>query len=115
MSYHPPYTITPKILQQVADIVGLLTRWQISSQASLAPQLRRSNCIRSIQVSLAIENNSLTIDQVTAVLEGERVLDVPREIQELHNAFAAYQQLPHWQVESEADCLMAYVSLMSKY
>ena len=72
MSYHPPYTITPKILQQIADIVELLTRWQISSQVSLTPQLRRNNRIRTIQASLAIENNSLSLDQVIAVLESRR-------------------------------------------
>jgi hypothetical protein len=48
MSYQPPYTITHKILQQVAESVELLTRWQISSQASLTPQLRRNNRIRTI-------------------------------------------------------------------
>ena len=112
MSYHPPYTITPKILQQVADIVELLTRWQISSQESLTPQLRRNNRIRTIQASLAIENNSLSVDQVTAVLEGKRVLGLPREIQEVRNAFAAYEQLPHWRAESAADCLTAHALLM---
>lgn len=113
MSYHPPYTITPKILQQVADSVELLTRWQISSQASLTPQLRRNNRIRTIQASLAIENNSLSIDQVTAVLDGKRVLGLPREIQEVRNAFAAYEQLPHWKAGSEADCLKAHGLLMA--
>jgi len=43
------------------------------------------------------------------------VLGLPREIQEVRNTFAAYEQLPKWKVDSEADCLMAYVSLMSKY
>ena len=93
MSYQPPYTITPNILQHVADSVALLTRWQISSQASLTPQLRRNNRIRTIQASLAIENNSLSIDQVTAVLDGKRVLGLPREIQEVRNAFAAHGYL----------------------
>ena len=113
MSYQPPYTITPKILQQVADSVALLTRWQISSQASLTPQLRRNNRIRTIQASLAIENNSLSIDQVTAVLDGKPVLGLPREIQEVRNAFAAYEQLPHWKAESETDCLTAHGLLMA--
>ena len=113
MSYQPPYTITPNILQHVADSVALLTRWQISSQASLTPQLRRNNRIRTIQASLAIENNSLSIDQVTAVLDGKRVLGLPREIQEVRNAFAAYEQLPHWKAELEADCLTAHGYLMA--
>ena len=68
MSYQPPYTITPSILQRVAEIVELVTRWSISDGGSLSPQLRRSNRIRSIQASLAIENNTLSIEQVTAVL-----------------------------------------------
>ena len=113
MIYHPPYTITPKILQQVADIVALLTRWQISSQASMTPQLRRNNRIRTIQASLAIENNSLSIDQVTAVLDGKPVLGLPREIQEVRNAFAAYEQLPKWKADSEVDCLTAHGFLMA--
>ncbi len=113
MSYQPPYTITPKILQHVADIVALLTRWQICSQASLTPQLRRNNRIRTIQASLAIENNSLSIDQVTAVLDGKPVLGLPREIQEVRNAFAAYEQLPKWKADSEVDCLTAHGFLMA--
>ncbi len=52
------------------------------------PQLRRGNRIRTIQASLAIENNSLSIEQVTAVLAGQRVLGLPGEIQEVRNAFA---------------------------
>ena len=113
MSYQPPYTITPKILQQVADSVALLTRWQISSQASMTPPLRRNNRIRTIQASLAIENNSLSIDQVTAVLDGKPVLGLPREIQEVRNAFAAYEQLPKWKADSEVDCLTAHGFLMA--
>ena len=113
MSYQPPYTITPKILQHVADSVAVLTRWQISSQATLTPQLRRNNRIRTIQASLAIENNSLSIDQVTAVLDGKPVLGLPREIQEVRNAFAAYEQLPKWKADSEVDCLTAHGFLMA--
>jgi len=99
MSYQPPYTITPRILQQVADIVELLTRWEIAGGNAMSPQLRRNHRIRTIQASLAIENNSLSVEQVTAVLEGKRVLGLPREIQEVRNAFAAYEQLPHWRAQ----------------
>jgi len=59
MSYQPPYTITLQILQRVADIVELLTRWEIAGDNKLSPQLRRNNRIRTIQASLAIENNTL--------------------------------------------------------
>ncbi len=113
MSYQPPYTITPQILQQVADIVELLTRWEIVGDNKLSPQLRRNNRIRTIQASLAIENNTLSIEQVTAVLEGKPVLGLPREMQEVRNAFAAYEQLPNWQAHSGADILTAHDLLMA--
>jgi Fic family protein len=113
MSYQPPYTITPLILQRVAEIVELLTRWEVAGDNTLSPQLRRNNRIRTIQASLAIENNTLSIEQVTAVLEGKTVLGLPREIQEVRNAFAAYEQLPSWQAHSAADLLTAQGLLMA--
>lgn len=113
MSYQPPYTITPLILQRVAEIVELLTRWEVAGDNALSPQLRRNNRIRTIQASLAIENNTLSIEQVTAVLDGKTVLGLPREIQEVRNAFAAYEQLPNWQTHSAADLLTAQGLLMS--
>jgi Fic family protein len=113
MSYQPPYTITPEILQRVAEIVELLTRWEVAGDNALSPQLRRNNRIRTIQASLAIENNTLSIEQVTAVLDGKTVLGLPREIQEVRNAFAAYEQLPNWQTHSAADLLTAQGLLMS--
>lgn len=113
MSYQPPYTITPAILQRVAEIVEFVTRWSVTGGGSLSPRLRRDNRIRTIQASLAIENNTLTIDQVTAVLEGKPVLGLPREIQEVRNAFAAYEQLPHWQPHASADLLAAHGLLMT--
>ncbi len=113
MSYQPPYSITPQILQRVADIVELLTRWSLSDDSSLSPQLRRNNRIRTIQASLAIENNTLSIEQVTAVLEGKHVLGLPREIQEVRNAFAAYEQLTNWRPYSLDDLLKAHGFLMT--
>jgi len=113
MSYQPPYTITPQILQRVTEIVELLTRWEVAGDNTLSPQLRRNNRIRTIQASLAIENNTLSIEQVTAVLDGKTVLGLPREIQEVRNAFAAYEQLPNWQTHSAADLLTAQGLLMS--
>lgn len=92
--YQPPLTVTPHMLALVAEIserVGLLTAQR---DAALTPQLRRGNRIRTIQASLAIENNTLSVEQVTAVLDGKRVLGLPREIQEVRNAFAAYDAMP---------------------
>lgn len=113
MNYQPPYSITPLILQRVADIVELVTRWSLADDSSLSPQLRRNNRIRTIQASLAIENNTLSIEQVTAVLEGKHVLGLPREIQEVKNAFSAYEQLTNWQPHSLNDLLKAHGLLMT--
>jgi len=113
MSYEPPYTITPYIVQRVAEIVELVTRWSVPGDDAMAPQLRRNNRIRTIQASLAIENNTLSIEQVTAVLDGKPVVGLPREIQEVRNAFVAYEQLPHWKPESSEDLLTAHGVLMA--
>ena len=106
--YQPPLTLTPQMLALAAEIseqVGLLTAQR---EAALTPQLRRGNRIRTIQASLAIENNTLSVEQVTAVLDGKRVLGLPREIQEVRNAFAAYEVMPGWQPHSQADLLAAF-------
>jgi Fic family protein len=113
MSYESPYTITPHIVQQVAEIVELVTRWSVPGNDAMAPQLRRNNRIRTIQASLAIENNTLSIEQVTAVLDGKPVIGLPREIQEVRNAFVAYEQLSHWHSHSSEDLLAAHGVLMA--
>lgn len=114
-SYQPPFQITPAILSLVAEISEQLGRWSANlgeGDEGLSPQLRRGNRIRTIQASLAIEHNSLTVEQVTAVLEGKRVLGLPREIQEVRNAFAAYEQLPQWQPYNPNHVLAAHGLLM---
>ncbi|GLO45368.1 hypothetical protein PPUN109347_19650 [Pseudomonas putida] len=111
-NYQPPLTVTPRILALVAEIseqVGLLTAYR---DAALTPQLRRGNRIRTIQASLAIENNTLSVEQVTALLDGKRVLGLPREIQEVRNAFATYDAMPGWRAESQGDLLTAHGMLM---
>lgn len=114
-AYQPPFQITPDILTLVADISEQLGRWSTllgNTDEALSPQLRRGNRIRTIQASLAIEHNSLTLEQVTAVLDGKRVLGLPREIQEVRNAFAAYEKLPLWQPYNAAHLLAAHGQLM---
>ncbi len=110
--YHPPYTITAAILNLAAEIGELVGRLGVSSEQKLTPRLRRENRIRTIQASLAIENNSLSLRQVSAVLEGKRVLGLPREIQEVHNAFAAYEAMDAWLPHAETDLLAAHGLLM---
>jgi cell filamentation protein, protein adenylyltransferase len=103
--YRPPHTITPTVLNLVAEIGEQIGRYTVLAERSLTPRLRRENRIRTIQASLAIENNTLTLEQVTAVIDGKRVLGLPREIQEVRNAFSAYEALENWHPASEADLL----------
>ncbi len=111
--YTPPFQITPAILQSVAEICEMLGRWSVSAGAALSPQLRRDNRIRTIHASLAIENNTLSLEQVTAVLAGKRVLGLPREVQEVRNAFAAYEGMKDWTPSSADDLLAAHGVLMA--
>ena len=98
--YVPPYQITTTILNRVAEISERLGRWAANHNNSLSPHLRRDNRIKTIQASLAIENNTLSLEQVTAVLDGKRVLGLPHEIQEVRNAFIAYEKLNDWQADN---------------
>lgn len=110
--YQPPLTLTPTMLALVAEIAEQVGRLTAREEAAMTPQLRRGNRIRSIQASLAIENNTLSLEQVTAVLDGKRVLGLPREIQEVRNAFAAYEAMPGWNPASRADLLAAHGRLL---
>jgi Fic family protein len=100
------------MLSKVAKIAEWLGRWKQASQEDLVPRLRRGNRIRTIQASLAIEQNTLSLEQVTAVLDGKPVLGLPREIQEVKNAFAAYEAMPNWHPASLADLLTAHGLLL---
>ncbi|ENR9723420.1 Fic family protein [Klebsiella aerogenes] len=74
--------------------------------------LRKENRIRTIQASLAIEHNSLSMEQVTALLEGKRVLAPAKEIQEVRNAIRAYELMPGWHKANISDLLAAHKTLM---
>lgn len=109
--HHPPFTLTPRQVTLVAEICERIGRWG-GRGLPLSPQLRKANRIQSIQASLAIENNSLGIDQVTAILEGKRVLGSMREIQEVRNAIECYDLLPTWKPGSVEDFLAAHGVMM---
>lgn len=112
MKYQPSYTVTPGLVNLVAEIGETIGRYTVLAEQNLTPRLRRENRIRTIQASLAIENNTLTLEQVTAVIEGKRVLGHPREIQEVRNAFAAYEAMEGWDASVEEDLLAAHELLM---
>lgn len=111
-TYQPPLTLTSSMLALVADISEQVGRLSALRDAALTPQLRRGNRIRTIQASLAIENNTLSVEQVTAVLDGKQVLGLPHEIQEVRNAFATYEAMQGWQPAVRADLLRAHTLLM---
>ena len=84
--YQPPFTVTPKIIDLISRIsekIGEINSLESDRQHI---NLRKENRIRTIHSSLAIENNSLSIEQITAIIEGKRVLGAPNEIQEVKNA-----------------------------
>lgn len=110
--YTPPYTITENMMNLVAEIselVGRITSWQ---HMNANPRLRRNNRIRTIHASLAIENNTLSLEQVTAIISGKRVLGAPEEIREVQNAYQAYDQLLAFDPYSLTDLLRAHGMLM---
>lgn len=112
-TYNPPHTLTPRVLALVAEVGEALGRLAGRTGVPAPPGLRRGNRLRTIQASLAIENNSLTLEQVTAVISGKRVLGPPKEIQEVRNAFAAYEAMPAWKPWAAKDLLAAHKLLMS--
>ena len=113
MSYQPPYTITTEILNRVAAISELIGRLTILTDRARTLRLRHINLIRTIHGSLAIEGNTLSESQITAILEGRRVIAPPREVQEVKNALAAYDRFQTWKPEKEVDLLEAHRILMS--
>jgi len=112
-TYQPPYTITPEILNRVAAISEAVGRLTVLTDQARALRLRRINRIRTIHGSLAVEGNTLSEAQITAILEGKRVVAPPREVQEVKNALAAYDRFETWKPEAEKDLLEAHLILMS--
>jgi len=112
-TYNPPYTITPEILSRVAAISEAIGRLNVLTDQARAVRLRRINRVRTIHGSLAIEGNTLSEAQITAILEGKRVIAPPREVQEVKNALAAYDRFDSWKPEHEKDLLEAHRMLMS--
>ena len=111
--YIPPFTVTDEITSLVADIAEQVGQLTATTDNLPAPHLRKENRIKTIQSSLAIENNSLSVDQVTAILEGKRVMGAPNEIQEVKNAIDAYELLLELDPFKEKDLLRAHRLMMT--
>ena len=91
--YVPPYEITDEMLRLISDIMENLGRLSGVNELEKLPRLRRVNRIKSIHSSLAIENNTLSFEQVTAVINGKPVLAPQKDVLEVQNAFRAYEKL----------------------
>lgn len=99
----PPFTLSTKILNQLVTVAERLGKMQFDYERNL--HMRKNNRLQSIQASLAIENNSLTLEQVTDIINGKLVLGAPKEIQEVKNAYDAYEQIPNLSPYSVDDFL----------
>lgn len=104
----PPFEITNAMIDHVAEIAELVGRLTSTNQLSTNPTLRRTNRIRTIHGSLAIEQNTLTLEQVTAVLNGKQVLAPPKDIAEVKNAYEIYERLDELDPYSVDDLLIAH-------
>ena len=108
----PPFTITEKILTDVMEICELVGKVSSTQHLSSDPVLRRQNRIKTIYSSLAIEQNTLSLEQVTAVLSGKRVLAPPKDIAEVKNAYEIYDHLNELNPYSVEDLLLAHHVMM---
>lgn len=91
--YVSPFEITQDMLKRVADISEKVTKLDNFSNLNKKPYLRKQSKINSIHSSLAIENNKLTRDQVRDVIDGKTVLGSQKDIQEVKNAYNAYEMI----------------------
>lgn len=111
-NYQPPFTMTEEITNLIVEIgeyVGVITTYDAMRQN---PILRRENRIKTIYSSLAIEQNTLTLDQVTEVINGKRILGPPQDICEVKNAYEAYERVSSLDPYSIKNLLLAHRIMM---
>ena len=109
----PPFEITTAILDEITEIAELVGQVNAVAGLTANPMLRRTNRIRTIYSSLAIEQNTLSLEQVTAVLNGKRVIAPPKDIAEVKNAYEIYEMMDSLNPYSVEDLLNAH-AVMTK-
>ena len=112
--YQHQFHMTDKITNLTADICELLGQIKILSNGKFSPYLRKENRIRTIHSSLAIEHNSLSLEQVTAIIDGKRILGNPVEIKEVKNAYTTYEMMLTLDPYSVDDLLKAHETMMKE-
>lgn len=112
--YEPPFTITNRIVSYVASISEKIGRITLLGDMEAKPHLRKNNRIKSIHSSLKIEANSLSLNQVRDVINGKLVLGEQKEIQEVKNAYDAYEKILELDPYS-IDDLKKFHGIMTRY
>lgn len=92
-NYVPPFTFTSMMIDYTSSITEKIVKLDNYTSFEKKPLLRRNNRIKSIQSSLAIEANSLSLKEVSDVIDGKLVLGPQKEIQEVKNAYKAYEMI----------------------
>jgi Fic family protein len=108
----PPYNLTSEILKLVSEVSHKIGELNASFLTQQSPELRKRNRIRTIQASLAVEGNTLSIDQVTAIIDNKSVLGPTKDIKEVTNAIEVYKLLNDLHPFKEKKFLSAHKMLM---
>ncbi|MDQ7918077.1 Fic family protein [Mesonia sp. MT50] len=109
---NPPYEITPKILKLITSISEKIGEINATYLNKPSPKLRKQNRIKTIHSSLKIEGNSLTEEQITALLEKKRVIGPKKDVLEVLNAIEIYENLNQYNPNSEKSFLKVHKNLM---
>jgi Fic family protein len=113
LSMKPPYDITPKILKLISSISEKIGEVNANYLSKQSPQLRKQNRIKTIHSSLQIEGNTLTEEQITALIENKKVIGPQKDVLEVLNAIKVYDKLKTFKVHSENSFLKAHSILMN--
>ena len=112
LSMKPPYDISPKILKLITAISEKIGEVNANYLTKQSPQLRKQNRIKTIHSSLQIEGNTLTEEQITALIENKRVIGPEKEVLEVLNAIRVYEKLEDYKLYSDKSFLKAHQELM---
>lgn len=113
LSMKPSYDITPKILKIITSISEKLGEVNANYLSKQSPQLRKQNRIKTIHSSLQIEGNTLTEDQITALIEKKRIIGPKKDVLEVLNAIKVYEKLDEYKFNSDKCFLKAHLLLMN--
>ncbi len=109
----PPYDITKRILKLISSISEKIGEVNANYLSKQSPQLRKQNRIKTIHSSLQIEGNTLSEEQITALIENKRVIGPEKDVLEVLNAIKVYEKLEEFKFSSDKSFLKAHFQLMN--